>query len=44
MTAEMGRRKETLELERVRLRKRKANALSLKNGFNILRQGFAKLD
>ena len=44
MTAEMGRRKEALELERVRLRKRKANALSLKNGFNILRQGFAKLD
>ena len=42
--AEMGRRKEALELERVWLRERKATALSLRNGFNILRRGFAKLD
>ena len=33
--AEMGRRKEALELERVWLRERKATALSLRNGFNI---------
>ena len=44
VTAAMGRRKEALELERVWLRERKATALSLKNGFNILRRGFAKLD
>ena len=44
VTAAMGRRKEALELERVWLRERKATALSLKNGFNILRGGFAKLD
>ena len=44
VTAAMGRRKEALELERVWLRERKANALSLKNGFNILRRGLAKLD
>jgi hypothetical protein len=44
VTAAMGRRKEALELERVWLRERKATALSLRNGFNILRRGFAKLD
>ena len=42
--AAMGRRKQALELERVWLRERKATALSLRNGFNILRRGFAKLD
>jgi hypothetical protein len=44
VTSAMGRRKEALELERVWLRERKATALSLSNGFNILRRGFAKLD
>jgi hypothetical protein len=44
VTAAMGRRKEALELERVWLRERKATALSLRNGYNILRRGFAKLD
>ena len=44
VTAAMGRRREALELERVWLRERKAMALSLRNGFNILRRGFAKLD
>ena len=43
VTAAMGRRREALELERVWLRERKAMALSLRNGFNILRRGFAKL-
>jgi hypothetical protein len=42
--AAMGRRKEALELERMWQRERKATALSLRNGFNILRRGFAKLD
>jgi hypothetical protein len=36
--------KEALELGRVWLRERKATALSLKSGFNILRQSFSKLD
>ena len=44
VTAAMGRREEALELERVWQRERKATALSLRNGFNILRRGFAKLD
>ena len=44
LTAAMGRRKEALELERVWQRERNATALSLKNGANILRRGFAKLD
>ena len=44
VTAAMGRRKEVLELERVWLRERRATALGLKNRFNILRRGFAKLD
>ena len=44
VTAAMGRRNEALQLERVWLRERKATALSLRNGFNILRRGFAQLD
>jgi hypothetical protein len=44
VTPAMGRRREALELERVWLRERKAMALSLRNGFIILRRGFAKLD
>ena len=44
VTAATGRRKEALELERVWLRERKATALSLRNGFNILMWGFAQLD
>ena len=44
VTAAMGRRKEALDLERVWQRERNATALSLRNGFNILRPGFAKLD
>ena len=44
VTAAMGRRNEALELERVWQRERRATALSLKNGFNILRRGFAMLD
>ena len=44
VTAAMGRRNEALQLERVWLRERKATALSLRNGHNILRRGFAKLD
>ena len=42
VTAAMGRREEALELERRWQRGRKATAL--RNGFNILRRGFAKLD
>jgi hypothetical protein len=44
VTAVIGRRKEALELGRVWLGERKATALSLINGFNILRCDFAKLD
>ena len=44
VTAAIGRRKEALELDIVWLRERNATALSLKNGFNILRRGFAELD
>ena len=44
VTAAMGRRNEALELERVWMRERRATALSLRNGLNILRRGFAKLD
>ena len=44
VTAAMGRWNEALQLERVWLRERKATALSLRNGFNILRRGFAQLD
>ena len=43
-TAAMGRREEALELERVWRRERMATALRFRNGFNILRRGFAKLD
>jgi hypothetical protein len=44
VTAAMGRRNEALQLERVWHRERKATALSLRNGVNILRRGFAQLD
>jgi hypothetical protein len=44
VTSAMGRRNEALQLERMWLRERKATALSLRNGFNILRRGFAQLD
>jgi hypothetical protein len=44
VTAAMGRRKEALELEKMWLREKKATALSLLQGFNILRRGFAKRD
>jgi hypothetical protein len=44
VTAAMGRRNEALQMERVWHRERKATALSLRNGFNILRRGFAQLD
>jgi hypothetical protein len=44
VTAAMGRRNEALQLERVWQRERKATALSLRNGANILRRGFAQLD
>ena len=40
----MGRRQEALELERQWRREKQATALSLRNGRNILRRGFAKLD
>ena len=41
VTAAMGRRKEALELEQVLLRERKANALSLKNGWGDHPLGWA---
>jgi hypothetical protein len=44
VTAAMGRRNEALQLERVWRRERKATALSLRNGVNILSQEFALLD
>jgi hypothetical protein len=44
VTAAMGRRNEALLLESVWLRERKSTAFSLRNGHNILRRGFAKLD
>ena len=44
VSAAMGRRQEALALERLWKRERQATALSLKNGRNILRRGFAKLD
>ena len=40
----MGRRQEALELERQWRREKQATALSLRNGRNNLRQGFAKLE
>ena len=40
----MGRRKEALELDMRWRRSRKAHFLSEKQGWNILRKGFAKLD
>jgi hypothetical protein len=44
VTAAMGRRNEALQLERMWFRERKATEISLRNGHNILREGFAKLD
>ena len=44
VTPAMGRRNEALEIERVWQRERRATAFSLRNGFNILRNGFAKPD
>ena len=42
--AAMGRRKEALELDMRWRRSRKAHCLSERQGWNIVRKGFAKLD
>ena len=39
-----GRRRRAVEMERLWARERRADKLSAKQGFNILRRGFAKLD
>ena len=42
--AAQGRRKRAEEQERMWARERKAHSLSIKQGFNMSRRGFAKLD
>jgi hypothetical protein len=39
-----GRRRAALEQERLWIRERRADAMAARQGFNILRRGFAKLD
>ena len=43
-TSAQGRRRRAEEQERLWARERKAHTLSIKQGFNISRRGFAKLD
>ena len=38
-----GRRRRALEQERIWARERRADALSTRQGFNIVRRGFARL-
>ena len=42
--AAAGRRSKAMEQERIWARERQAYDLSVKQGFNILRRGFAKVD
>ena len=42
--AAQGRKKRAEEQERMWARERKAHSLSIKQGFNMSRRGFAKLD
>ena len=39
-----GRRRKALELERIWAKERRADAFAAKQGYNLLRRGFAKLD
>ena len=43
-TTVQGRKRRAEEQERMWARERKAHILSIKQGFNIFRRGFAKLD
>ena len=39
-----GRRRRALDLERIWAKERRADAFAVKQGYNLLRRGFAKLD
>ena len=39
-----GRRRGALDLERIWAKERRADAFAVKQGYNLLRRGFAKLD
>ena len=39
-----GRMRRTLDLERIWVKERRADAFAAKQGYNLLRRGFAKLD
>ena len=43
-TTAAGRRRRALEQERLWARERRADAMAARQGFNLVRRGFAKLD
>ena len=43
-TIAAGRRRRALEQERLWARERRADALAARQGFNLVRRGFARLD